>query len=671
MTIETTSSSSKTKRIILLILLGSVLLATLWLGLKTWRIYQAGQALLDRKAEIETLIADGLTNIDPDKAESLVLDTRQNIRTLKEETAVFMPLTPYLGWVPKAGSTLVIAPSLMTMAESGVDAAAYAVRGLKPALTILQNDSASNADANAGSSMLSQLSGVLINASPDLAAANEKLAEVAAARANITHTDDLPWQIQTLLALGDEWLPFAQDGLTLTAVLPEMLGENGPRTYLIIAQNEDELRPTGGFISGAGTLVVENGDITSLEMVDAYHIDNWREKPYDFPPQPFYDYMGFDLFLFRDSNFWPDFPTTAEKAMDLYSYGQELPPLNGVIAIDQEFIRLLVEATGPIHIQESSVTINPQNIIETLQNAWAERETDDNAEWISNRKAFIGVFATAMIDHIENDFAAVDPMTLAQNMNTAVAGKHLQIYLRDPGTQATLDRIGWDGRLENPHAQDFLAIVDTNMGFNKTNLYIDRTINYHVTLDDEGTGEAQLDITYTHTGQGPAQDCIQYEFDVYVDGGQYLDLAEKCYWNYLRVYVPEGSHLISASEHHVPGEAMRSGQSVNSIPVPFSEQAGFTTFDNFLMVPYGQSVSSMYHYKLPKIIVSDENGANQYQLTIRKQAGAVPESASISVTLPDGAKFIEANPKPSAVDGENILFDIILNADKTITLTYQ
>ncbi|NHZ72645.1 MAG: hypothetical protein GWP17_06145, partial [Aquificales bacterium] len=73
----------------------------------------------------------------------------------------------------------------------------------------------------------------------------------------------------------------------------------------------------------------------------------------------------------------------------------------------------------------------------------------------------------------------------------------------------------------------------------------------------------------------------------------------------------------------------------------------------------------------PKMIASDEYGTNQYQLTIRKQAGSVPESASISVTLPNGAKLIEANPKPSAINGEMILFDIILDTDKIMTLTYQ
>ena len=664
MTTEPTASP-KTKRIILLIFLGIFLLVIIWMGLKTWRIYQAGQALLAQKAEVETWLADGLTNIDPDKAEALVMDARQHIKTLKKETAVFMPITPYLGGLPKIGPTLANAPALMTMADSGVDAAAYAVRGLKPALVIIQNDAPSE------TSTLSQLSGVLVDANPDLVAASEKLAEVAAARAEITNVEALPWQLEALFAQADAWLPFAQEGLRVTAVMPEILGENGSRTYLLIAQNEDELRPTGGFISSAGTLRVENGEIQNLEMVDAYRIDNWAEKPYDFPPQPFYDYMDIDLFLFRDANFWPDLPTTAEKALDLYSYGQEVPPLDGLIAIDQEFLRLLVEATGPIYIEESDITINPQNTIETLQNAWGARETENNTEWYANRKAFIGIFAAAIIDHIQNDFGAVDPVILAKNMKTALAEKHLQLYLRDAEAMAVLDENGWNGRLAPPDTQDFLAVVDTNMGFNKTNIYVNRTVDYHVALNDTGAGKAELNVTINHTGQGSELECIQFSNENYINESNYLDLAESCYWSYLRVYVPGGSQLVSGSTHDIAGRSMRSGQAVHSKTGILSEQAGFTTWDDFLLVPYGQSVSTGYHYLLPQITTSQEDGTYLYQLTVRKQAGTKSDPATISVTLPNGSTLIDAQPKPNKIEGTNLLFEIILDSDKNISVTYQ
>lgn len=664
MTTEKTSSLNL-KRIILLILFGLILLAILWVGFKSWRIYQVGQAMLARKTEVEGLMADGIINIDPDKAESLVMDTRQDIKALKAETAVFMPLTPYLGWIPKVGSTLVHAESFMTMADSGIDGAAYAVRGLKPALSVLQGDTTSDA------SMFSQLSNTLIAAAPDLAAANEELEKVAAARAHITNVEDMPWQIQTLISLSDEWLPFAQEGLALTAVFPEILGVNGARTYLIIAQNEDELRPTGGFISGAGTMVVEDGEISSLNMIDAYRVDAWYAKPYDFPPQPLYDYMGIDLFLFRDSNYWPDFPTSANKLMDLYSYGQDQPPADGVIAIDQEFIRLITEATGPIYIQDSDLTITPENTIETLHSAWATRESDDQQEWLNNRKAFIGVFTAAIFDHIQNNFSAIDPVILMTNIKSALKEKHLQIYIRDEKSANILNEINWNGGLNNPIIQDYIAVVDTNMGFNKVNLHVKRDLNYMVSLNNEGTGEANLTITHSHTGQGAIPKCNQYNLEAYEVGGQYLDMAENCYWNYLRVYVPEGSELIAGTEHQIPGNVMRQGNSVNSTPGVINEQQGLTTWDNFFLVPYGQSISNQYHYLLPQVATTVEDNVNQYQLTVRKQAGTELDSATISINLPAGSEFISAKPTPKEIDGETLIFEIILDTDKIITVTYQ
>ncbi|MBE2221639.1 MAG: DUF4012 domain-containing protein, partial [Anaerolineae bacterium] len=418
-------------------------------------------------------------------------------------------------------------------------------------------------------------------------------------------------------------------------------------------------------------LVVENGEIQKPDMVDAYQIDNWAEKPYDFPPQPFYDYMGIDMLMFRDANFWPDLPTSAEKALALYSYGQDQPALDGVIAIDQEFLRLLVEATGPVTIAESNITINTQNAIETMQNAWGARETDDNAAWYANRKSFIGIFAAAVLDQIQNDFASVDPVIMAKNMKTALAAKHLQLYLHNAEATAVLDENGWNGRLVPPVNQDFLAVVDTNMGFNKVNLHIQRTTAYQVALNETGTGKAQLDITYSHNGQRSNTECVQFSSENYLNESAYLNLAENCYWNYVRIYVPAGSQLISGSEHDIPGEFMRSGQPVHSETGTLNEQAGFTTWDNFLLVPYGERVSLNYNYTLPSITTSGEDGTTQYQLTVYKQAGAKPEPVSVSITLPDGTSLVDAFPKPSKIEGTTVLFEIILDADKNISVTYQ
>lgn len=663
MTSDQPSSRLTPKRLILLALFAVFLLILLWLGLKTWRISQTSQALLARQAEIETLLAEGLTHLDPDAAEQLVLATRSDIYTLQKETAVFMPLTPYLGWLPKVGSTLTAAPQLMEMAVAGSDSAAYALRGLKPALVLMQTEGAP--DRIAG------LVHILSQAAPDLQAAQETMAQVSAARAAINNEADLSWRLRQMLGLADEWLPLAQKGLALSTVIPEIMGQNGPRTYLLIAQNEDERRATGGFISGAGTITVENGRLSEINMLDAYAVDNFREKPYDVVPPPLADYMGLDLFLFRDANFWPDFPTSANKAMDLFSYGQDLPPLDGAIAIDQEFLRLLVAATGPIPLADSDEMISSKNLINKLRDAWASGDEGSDTNWVWVRKAFIGVFANAIRDHIENNPEQIDFILLTQNMAQALEGRHLQLYLRQPHVQTVLAETGWNGRLANPAGQDFLAVVDTNMGFNKSNLHVKRETDYHVTLAENGDGNGRLTVTYSHTGTDTGKPCIQEDPEAYQGTPDYLRVADGCYFNYLRLYLPETIRLTEASQHSTAGDFTRTGQPIVTNGEIEAELPGFTTVSNFFMVPIGKSVASQFRYTLPAISQAQEDGNQRYQLFVRKQAGSDPESVTITVTLPAGATFLSAIPTPTTIEGKTLTFALHLDSDKLITVNYQ
>ncbi|MEJ2749842.1 MAG: hypothetical protein P8183_18320, partial [Anaerolineae bacterium] len=226
---------------------GAAAFFVLWLGLKGWTIGRAALSLQERQSEAETLLAGGLDHIDPDAAETLVLGVRHDLVVLKRETAVFMPLMPHLGWVPRLGPTLVAAPALMEMADAGTETAVYAITGFKPALSLLQEE-------EPFTELLPDLLDTIHNAQPELAAMNQSMARLAAARSELGDISALPSQLRAPLLQADAWLPLAKDGLKLVPVLSEIMGSNGQRRYLILAQNEDELRPTGGFISGAGLL---------------------------------------------------------------------------------------------------------------------------------------------------------------------------------------------------------------------------------------------------------------------------------------------------------------------------------------------------------------------------------------------------------------------------------
>jgi hypothetical protein len=607
-------------------------------------------------------MSSGVTNVSPDTAEALVLGVRRDILTLKSEVQLFMPLAPHLGWLPKVGPTVVAAPHLLAMADAGSEAAAYALRGLKPALSALKEDTSSD-------SKITSLVSAVETAGPDLLQASLALDRVAVARANLGEIEALPWRIRSLLTQADQWLPLARDGLKLAQVLPEIMGSAGPRRYLLIAQNEDELRPTGGFITGAGLLAVENGRIMALSFEDANHIDNWTEKPYDMPPQPLYNLMLSELFLFRDANFWPDFPTSAEKAMELYSYGQDAPAPDGVIAIDQRFVQMLVEVIGPVEIPDTTVTINSRNVIDTMRDAWQIQQGQAVREWIRDRKSFLGAFAGAIRHKFEADFAAIDPIFLGQTMYEAAATKHLQIYLRDPAAAAVLDDLNWDGQLEYSPGQDLLMVVDTNVGFNKVNSLIERNIIYRVTLARDGSGQADLDLHYQHNGVDTGKPC--YQSVAYDNDLTYAELADNCYWNYLRVYAPTGSALITATQHFAPGEVFLSGREWDLPPVIVEDPSGLATFANFFLLPWAQGLDTSYTYQLPEVVKRSEEGVNHYYLRVYKQAGTRPQPLQIIISLPEDAHFLSAAPAPTAV-GENVVtWATDQNTDLLFTITYR
>lgn len=659
----TTHPSRPSSRPFWLLLLAGLLLLLLWFGLKGWRIYRASQSLLGRQAEAETILANGATQANPDAVEALILGVRADVVVLRDETAVFLPLTPYLGWVPKVGPTLLVAPQLMTMADAGTETAVYAITGLKPALVALQ------APPTPGSSRISDLTAVLHSAKPAMLLAGRSFDRFVAARNQLGNTAALPWRLQTALVPLDELIPLGQIGLKLAPVLPSLLGADGPRRYLIMAQNEDELRPSGGFITGAGLLTIDGGRIQEIAFQDANFVNDWNAKPYAPPPSPLYDFMGLDMFLFRDANFWPDFPASAQKALALYSYGQDIAEPDGVIAIDQHFMKLLVEATGPIPIPDSGDVINRDNIIDTMRGARDIKEGQTLGEWILNRKAFLGVFANAIRNRIEQDFGSMDPVFLVRNMVTAVNEKHLQLYMKDEAITAVLRDLNWTGSLPQPNGRDFLMAVDTNMGYNKVNVYISRSQRVDVAVQPDGSSHNTITLSYRNSVPADNAPCYQSVNEEYSNAEAYLAVADQCYWNYLRLYVPGGAQLTQATRHFIPGNTLLSGQDWQGQATAAAEFAGLTTFANFMLLNKGGTADSSYSYAVPNV-VQTVNGQQQYRLDVWKQAGTLAEALTVNVTLPAGSRLINATPVPTAVSDQTLTFTTTLDQNRTFIVVY-
>ena len=649
-----------------LVLLGLLLIIG-WLSAKGWRLYRLSQNFQAHQTTAESLLADGLTEIDPNTAVQLTHDIRRDVVALRDETAIFMPLTPYLTWLPRVGPLMGDAQNLITMADAGTETAVLLVDALAPVLIILQDDSL-------GTERLPQLVQILKDAEPAVAQARLSLAQVAEARAALTITEEWPWTLRRILEMGDQYLPLAQEGLTMAQVAPSLLGHDELRTYLLLAQNEEEIRATGGFISGAGLLSLDNGRILDVVFADAYQVDDYLNKPYAFPPEPFYDFMGLELFLFRDSNFWPDFPTSAEQLMTLYTYGQGTE-LDGIIAFDQRFMQLLIAVFGEVEVEELELTLTAQNIRQQLREAWAagDAEADADVQWLETRKSFMGPMAAALRQKVEQDLGSIDPRALLDLLEEGTGNKHLQLYMRDPAVALALAEAGWDGRITAVPGQDILMVVDQNMGFNKVNALIEQTISYDIRLASAGeTSTAVIDVTYTHPGQDTGEACNP-SLPAYREGLQYATLVNRCYWNYQRIYVPSSSELQTASQHPVSGEMLLTTRPWSGQAQVSTGENGLTTFANFFLLERASTLTTTYRYTIPTsaIIIDQPDGTRRYTLALPKQAGAKTHPLQVVVTLPDGTEIRHTTPAPTAVDGQTLVFEMFLDENKRITIDFE
>ncbi len=643
------------KRIALVVGFLAVLILV-WVGISAYRAYSAVSSLRSRQVQFEQIIETGLLNVNPAEIETQITGVRADVLVLETTAGLFRGLMPLLGWVPKYGPLIADAPELLDIADYGSEMAVNAWYALSPGFFELIK-----ADPD-GNSVLPIVVKTLESSSYDLEAASASLEKLVAARQGIGKTDAWPFEAQSALARFDKYLPVLQDALYIGKVLPQLLGADESRRYLILAQNEDELRPTGGFISGVGVLVVQDGEIISIDFENANLIDDWQNKPYGYPPQPFNDFMGMDIFLFRDSNFWPDFPTSAEAAMQLFSYSR-LTDLDGAIAFDQHFVQSLLQVTGPLQVSALDLIVNSTNVISAMREEWGPGT--DQSDWINQRKAFMSPFANAFLDQINNNFDALELKALITMILAAIEQRDLQFYMRDPEVEDALVSAGWAGDLSIQEGQDYLMLVESNLGFNKANAVVDREISYEVQLDEQGQARARLTVNFSHTGQVKEPTCSHRT--IYSLNTRYEDLISDCYWNYLRLFVPASSQLVSASEHPLSSDYLLAGNSWPGIARSVDDPAGrYTVFDNFLLLPPGRTDSMTFEYILPSVLGPGTNGQANYSLAIDKQAGINAYPMRISITVPPGKQIESISPEPISSTDRTLVFELIVDADMKI-----
>lgn len=392
-----------------------------------------------------------------------------------------------------------------------------------------------------------------------------------------------------------DFMPISQENKAIATLADYFYrSDDVERTFLILFQNNMEIRPGGGFIGAFGILKVKNGSVTMLQTHDVSNFDG-RIPDTVAPPYPMKETLRIPSWKFRDSNYSPDFATNAQKAEEFYYMGQGGEKFDGVIGITTNVLTSLLKVTGPVQVAGYPGTYGDENAILDLEYQ-VEKAFDEQNIPRGERKSIINDIAQEIIKKVFA-LSVAQKLDLYGILTEDLNKKDIQIYFKDPELAEIVKKANWDGRVDAEWKQDYLMTVDANLGAYKSDYYVKRSIDYTIDLSKD-IPTATLRVTYRHTATKK-------------------DYMTKDYLSYLRVYVPQGAWLNKAYDFD---------------NAKFGTEFGKKYFGAIVAVPLGQSKTVEINYALPKEL------AENYNLKIQKQAGINDEPVAIHVIDKNGTK---------------------------------
>ncbi len=414
----------------------------------------------------------------------------------------------------------------------------------------------------------------------------------------------------------------------LSSSLKEIFGAEGYRRYLLAFQNPNELRPTGGFLGSYAVIDIKDGKIQNLEVPPAGSYDmRGYNTAFVEPPAPLL--LLNKRWEFQDSNWFPNFPDSAQKMMWFYQKSKE-KTVDGVIAINSNVLEKLLTVLGPIKNDQRDLVLSSENALQQIRG-----NIEENKYKSRQQKQIISDLAKDFVKNIEN-IKTDQVLPLLLNLHESLEEKDIQLYFTDNEVQKQIEDFGWAGKIiDTENKKDYLMVVNSNIQGQKSDAYIEQKISHESLIEPDGTILNTVTIARTHTGTK----------------GEYLYGQTNI--DYIRVYTPQNSELISASGFTWPDEKYfrapeswvekdfdleklvqtvgYDSQSGTNITTEFNK----TAFGNWVITEPGQTSKVTFTYKLPfKIATDDQNNLKKwsgfftastkldsYQLVFQKQSG--------------------------------------------------
>lgn len=411
------------------------------------------------------------------------------------------------------------------------------------------------------------------------------------------------------------------------SVLPSILGYPESKKYLLLFQNDFEIRSTGGFIGSYGLVTLDKGKVTEIKVDDIYNPDG-QLKTFVEPPEALKVLLGDTSWAMRDANWEPDFPTSAKQIEWFYNLETE-DPVDGVIAINTSTIRSLLEITGGVTLDDGD-TITLENFFEKAE-AHHETFTPGSTE----KKDFLGDLATKMLEKLGQK----DTETLLQvslKIEELLKNREVFIYLNNASAQKIISKNEWDGKIKEQDGE-YLFVVENNISGNKVNKYLERKISQNINLS-ENSAVNNLTIDYTNNSQTGGW-----------PGGNY--------YSFVQIFIPLGADNL---------------QVIGLEDYQTEDKYNYKVVSGTINVPYNNKYTVNISYT-SETVKDKPVSKKVYSHLIQKQSGINDTYLDIQISYPSTWRILknESNIASQPTTAENPSYYGKQNEDSYIDLEFS
>ena len=566
---------------------------------------------------------------DFDKAGSQIIQAKNTLQSLEQ----LLDSVKILKRLHVFETELATFESLVASLEEGVDGAYHAVEGSK---ALFQTTKIISGEDNSNPAELYQ------KAQTELTIAEQKTAKLKADLSDTQFTDKFPKIIKdrmadTLVKI-NAYSNLISQARTASYLMPEVTAVNGKKSYLVLLQNNLELRPTGGFIGSYAKFDFEAGKLSAIKVDDIYNLDGGLKDVIE-PPAELKSDLGIQRWYLRGSNFDPDFPTSARQA-EFFFKKEAGETINGVIALDLSASAKLLTAVGGLDLPEYGEQVDGDNLFErAISHAEVGFFPGSQA-----KKNYLTALQTQLFNKIfylsKQNWPAI-----IKAIGESLEEKHALVYLSNPGTFSYLASSNWSGVMpragetKEGESGDFLASIEANMGANKSNYFLERKYNLETTISKEGQISHQLRINYKNNSPSEVFPAGRYK-------------------NRLRLYVPLGARLVKATF----GET-----DLTSKVTSFSDygRSGFSMLLELL--PKEQKTLTVEYFLANSLSFKDQKSS--YKMEVFKQPGTDKDPFIWNLTYPINLK-LESSIALAETSQQEITFSTDLTKDRVFLLNF-